>query len=91
MDGLNSGNQKILSAIFEIPPRSDVNFDDVLTLVKALGAKVSTKGKSSGSRYGILLQDKMITIHRPHPGKVMDKGALKSLKDFLEQVGVTNG
>ena len=56
-------------------------------LLRALGAEM-TEGR--GSRIRIHLQEYMVraVFHRPHPQPDMGKGALKSMRRFLEQVGV---
>jgi hypothetical protein len=35
-------------------------------------------------RIGIILKGKVTVFHRPHPGKEMDKGAVKNMREFLE-------
>ena len=40
------------------------------------------------SRVKIYLKDTVAIFHRPHPKKETDKGALVSVRRFLEEVGV---
>lgn len=42
-----------------------------------------------GSRVRIELNGMEATFHRPHPRKETDKGAVASMRRFLEQAGVT--
>ena len=53
----------------------------------ALGAEL-TEGR--GSRVRIFLNGVKAVFHRPHPQKETDKGALSSMKRFLEAAGVKN-
>jgi hypothetical protein len=41
-----------------------------------------------GSRVKIYLNDQVSVFHRPHPQKETDKGALVSVRRFLEEAGV---
>jgi HicA toxin of bacterial toxin-antitoxin, len=78
-------HQKTLELIFENPVRSDVNWADIIALLKHTGAEI-TEGK--GSRVRIALNGIRAVFHRPHPGKETDKGALKSMRRFLVEAGV---
>jgi len=54
-------------------------------LFRAAGTSV-TEGK--GLRIRVKLNGIKAVFHRPHPEKVMDKGAVKSVRRFLEEAGV---
>lgn len=74
-----------LNAIFHTPILSNVRWSDIESLFISLGASV-TEGK--GSRVKIYLNDRVSVFHRPHPQKETDKGALFSVRRFLEEAGV---
>lgn len=78
-------HQETLELIFENPVRSDVNWADIIAMLKHMGAEI-TEGK--GSRVRIALNGIRAVFHRPHPGKETDKGALKSMRRFLVEAGV---
>lgn len=82
---LSSKHRKTLELIFENPVRSDVNWQKVERLLEALGAELS---EGRGSRVRIYLNDVRAVFHRPHPQRVTDKGALKSIRRFLIEAGV---
>ncbi len=82
---MNAKNRKTLIAIFQEPVRSDLNWKEIENLFKALGAEVT---EGSGSRIRVALKGVRAVFHRPHPQKVTDKGALKSVRRFLITVGV---
>ncbi|NBX65923.1 MAG: type II toxin-antitoxin system HicA family toxin [Proteobacteria bacterium] len=85
MVSLSSKHQKTLERVFANPVRSDVAWKDIETLLAALGADIS---EGAGSRVRIALNGVRAVFHRPHPQKETDKGALKSMRRFLEEAGV---
>ena len=78
-------HKKILDQIFQNPVCSDVQWADIENLLYALGAELS-EGK--GSRVRIALNGVRAVFHRPHPQKETDKGALQSMRRFLQEAGV---
>ena len=84
---MNAKNRKTLTAIFQEPIRSDINWTDIEGLCRALGGDVS---EGRGSRVRIALNGIRAVFHRPHPKKITDKGAIKSVRRFLLTAGVKN-
>ena len=82
---MNNKQRQTLKAIFTSPVRSDIKWTDIENLFKALGAKVS-QGK--GSRVRVLLNGVKAVFHEAHPEKETDKGAVKAVKEFLEDAGI---
>jgi hypothetical protein len=78
-------HRKTLEAIFEKPERANIAWRDVETLFIALGAEVT---EGNGSRVRVALKDVRAVFHRPHPRKETNKGAVKSVRRFLESAGV---
>ena len=58
---------------------------DCEKLLEALGAEIS---EGEGSRVRIALNGRKAVFHRPHPQKETDKGALVSLRKFLENAEI---
>lgn len=83
---LSSQHRKTLQAIFDNPVRSDVGWKKVESLFVALDAELS---EGRGSRIRVALNDVRAVFHRPHPQKETDKGALKSVRRFLMEAGIT--
>lgn len=83
---MRNKHRHTLEAIFRTPVQSNVRWSDIEALFEHLGAKVA-EGK--GSRIRIYLNDRVASFHRPHPQKETDKGALVSVRRFLEGAGVT--
>jgi hypothetical protein len=78
-------HRKTLEAIFEKPERANIAWRDVEALFIALGTEIS---EGSGSRVRVALKDVRAVFHRPHPRKEANKGAVKSVRRFLEAAGV---
>lgn len=82
---MNRKHERILEAIFKVPVQSNVVWKDCEKLLESLGAEIS---EGEESRVRVLLNKRKAVFHRPHPKKETDKGALVSLRKFLENAGV---
>ncbi|UAA39838.1 type II toxin-antitoxin system HicA family toxin [Paraneptunicella aestuarii] len=78
--------QKTLELIFNRPVSGNVKWKDIEQLFVELGAEL-TEGE--GSRIGVRLFGERRVFHRPHPSPDTDKGAVSSIKRWLESNGVT--
>lgn len=87
-EGLNSKQRRTLEAIYTNPVRADITWTDIESLLRALGANVS---QGRGSRVRVFLNGEKSVFHEPHPQKEVCKAAVKSIRDFLENAGVTPG
>lgn len=83
---MNSKNTKTLESIFKRPVPANIVWSDIENLLIALGADIS---EGAGSRIRVKLNNERAVFHRPHPKKITDKGAVNSVKRFLENAGVT--
>lgn len=82
---MNSKHRETLAAIFKNPVQANVKWTDIESLFQNLGAEIS---EGSGSRVRVVLNDRKAVFHRPHPKRETDKGALKSVRQFLENAGI---
>lgn len=82
---MNNRQQKTLDAIFSNPVQSGIRWSDIVSLFKGLKAVV-TEGR--GSRVRVFLNGVKADFHRPHPEPTTDKGAVKSVREFLTRAGV---
>jgi hypothetical protein len=82
---VDSKHRKTLEVIFEKPERANIAWRDIEALFIALGAELS---EGNGSRVRIAMKDVRAVFHRPHPRKETNKGAVKSVRRFLEAAGV---
>lgn len=76
---------RTLDAIFAEPVRANIPWADIEALLVALGAE---RDKGSGSRVRFFLNGIRAIFHRPHPQKEADRGAVKSVRRFLEEGGI---
>lgn len=84
---MNSKQKKVYERIFKNPVQSDIEWAEIENLLQSLGAKIS---EGNGSRVRIELNGERAVFHRPHPERVTDKGAVKSMRRFLDNAGVNN-
>jgi hypothetical protein len=82
---MNSKNRKTLEAIFKKPVQAGILWSDIEMLFIALGGVIS---EGAGSRVRVKVKDIRAVFHRPHPQKTTDKGAINSVRRFLENTGV---
>jgi predicted RNA binding protein YcfA (HicA-like mRNA interferase family) len=83
---VNNKQRQTLAAIFISPIPTTIAWSDIENLLVALGAEVI---EGRGSRVRFVLHSVQATFHRPHPQKETDKGAVKSVRRFLTEAGVT--
>jgi phage terminase large subunit-like protein len=76
---------KILAAIFTHPTPANIQWRDIESLLSALGADIEER---EGSRVAIVLFDEVQVFHRPHPEPITAKGAVASVRKWLELHGV---
>lgn len=73
---------KTIQLIYSRPVSGNVPWVDVESLFKALGADVSER---TGSRVAVVLFGEVRVFHRPHPSPSTDKGAISSIRKWLEE------
>ncbi|MGP4714209.1 MULTISPECIES: type II toxin-antitoxin system HicA family toxin [unclassified Psychrobacter] len=77
-------HQKTLKAIFNKPISGSIKWSAIEALFIALGAEVSER---AGSRVAIVLDGEVQVYHRPHPQPTTDKGAVASVRKWLDALG----
>ncbi len=78
-------HQKILERIFARPVSGNIKWKDIEALFLELGAEISER---EGARVGVKLFGEIQVFHRPHPSPDTDKGAIASIRKWLERNGV---
>ncbi|MDG1121802.1 MAG: type II toxin-antitoxin system HicA family toxin [Glaciecola sp.] len=78
-------HQKTLALIFSRPVSGNVKWKDIEQLFIELGAEIT---EAEGSRIGVRLFGDRRVFHRPHPSPDTDKGAVSSVRRWLESNGV---
>lgn len=74
-----------LELIFARPVNGSIRWADIKALFVSLGAEVSER---EGSRICVVLFGEVRVFHRPHPSPDADKGAVASIRKWLESHGV---
>ena len=80
-------NTKTLQLVFAHPISSNIKWKDIEALMIELGAEVLER---EGSRVAIVWMGEVKVFHRPHPSPDTDKGAVVSLRKWLESKGIKN-
>lgn len=76
---------KTLQLVFSRPVSANVRWSDIEALFIELGGQVAER---EGSRVLVRLFDDRRVFHRPHPEPTTDKGAVESIRKWLEDNGV---
>ena len=74
-----------MELVFKNPIQANILWADIEGLLVALGSELS---EGSGSRLRVKLNGVRAVFHRPHPQKTTDKGAVNSVRRFLQNAGV---
>ncbi len=82
---MNRKHAKTLAAIFARPVPANIQWRDIEALLVELGASIEER---EGSRIGVDLFGVIRVFHRPHPEPTTDKGAVASVRKWLEANGV---
>jgi hypothetical protein len=83
---MNSKQKKTFELIWKDPTPSGIAWLDIESLLTALGAELS---EGAGSRLRVKLNGVRAVFHRPYPQRTSDKGAVSSVRRFLENAGIT--
>lgn len=79
-------HSKTLEQIYHHPTSANISWSDIESLFKGLGADISER---AGSRVAVVLFGEVRVFHRPHPSPNTDKGAVASIRRWLEENEVT--
>ena len=82
---MNKKHRKIYEAIFAEPIRRNIDWNDVVALVKGLGGEVL---QGAGSRVRFDLNSVSLNLHSPHPQTELKRYQVKAVRDFLDNAGV---
>ena len=78
-------HQKTLELLFSHPISANIRWSEIEALLLELGAQIEER---EGSRVLVRLFGERRVFHRPHPSPMTDKGAVASLRDWLNDNGV---
>lgn len=78
-------HKRTLELIFAQPVSGNVRWADIEALFRELGAEIEER---EGSRVEVYLFGMVRVFHRPHPSPDTDKGAVTTIRKWLENHGV---
>lgn len=79
---------KAKKRILSVP--ADYTYAEIKYLLGKFGFREYHKGKTSGSRVKFYRESdqRIIMLHKPHPGDIMDKGAVEDIVKKLTEWGM---
>lgn len=83
---MNKKHLKTWDKLWHDPLLSGIPWSDIEAMLVALDAEIS---EGNGSRVRIKIHGVRAVFHRPHPEDTTDKGAVKSMRRFLQAAGIT--
>ena len=75
-----------MEAIFSDPTPKNLDWNDLVSLLLALGCDME---KDGGSHFAFRRNNQKSDFHRPHPGKELKPYQVRDAKNFLVKIGVT--
>ena len=78
--------EKLIERLKSCP--KDFTFDEMQSLLLALGFELSNKGKTSGSRVKFFKDGICIILHKPHPRKELLTYQIKQVIETLSEEGL---
>jgi hypothetical protein len=85
---VNSKQKRTLESLFSRPIPADIKWTEIESFLIALSAELNG---GSGSHIRVELNGKRAVFHRPHPQNNLDKGAVRTICQFLDNAGVKHG
>ncbi len=82
---MNSKHRKTLERIFATPAPKGMPWEDIESLLQAIGAIVT---EGSGSRVKYDKDGVTLALHRPHNPKTTRAYHIPLLREFLQKVGI---
>ena len=81
-----SKKEKLIDRLMKKP--KDFTFDEMVTLLTAMGFSFHNRGKTSGSRVCFTNQKVTIILHKPHPGNELKRYQIKQIRAVLQKEGL---
>jgi predicted RNA binding protein YcfA (HicA-like mRNA interferase family) len=81
-----SKTNKLRDRFLSIP--ADYTWDELIKVLTSYGYKKISSGKTGGSRRKFVNEDgDILSLHEPHPSKIVKKYALRQVIDNLKEKG----
>lgn len=79
-------HEQILRSIFHDPSPHNLQWREVESLLKHLGAELENV---AGARQRVRIGKVETVLHRPHHSNELDRAGIKHLREFLAQSGIS--
>ena len=83
---MSNRHLRTLAAVFTEPTPANLHWHKIEAMLTAAGAAMS---EGAGSRVRFRLNGRDASFHRPHPQKETKRAAVRSVRAFLTDAGVT--
>ena len=80
-----SKKEKLLKKFLEIPPKRDLTFSELETLLLSYGY-IKLEGKGSAVKFYHEENDNLINLHKPHPNNILKTYLVKQIQEKLKEV-----
>jgi len=80
-----SKKDKFLKKFLEVPPKKDLTFPELESLLIAFGYR-KLEGSGSAVKFYNEVKDNLINLHKPHPGNILKVYLIKQIQIKLKEV-----
>jgi predicted RNA binding protein YcfA (HicA-like mRNA interferase family) len=80
-----SKKEKLLKKFTATPPRSDLTYNELKTLLEHFEYE-EIEGKGSRVKFFNEKMRDLIILHKPHPGNILNKATVKDIQKKLEKI-----
>lgn len=77
--------EKLLAKFLEVPPKRDLTFDALDSLLKHCGFK-KIEGAGSAVKFYNKEKDVLINLHKPHPSNILKVYLIKQIQVKLKEL-----
>ena len=80
-----SKKDKLLTKFLENPPRKDLSFKELTTLLLSLNFE-KIEGTGSAVKFYNKEKDLLINLHKPHPSDILKVYLIKQIQNKLKEI-----
>ena len=80
-----SKKDKLLLKILEVPPRKDLTFKELSSLLSSLDFE-KIEGSGSAVKFYNRKKDLLINLHKPHPSDILKVYIIKQIQNKLKEI-----
>ncbi|MDF1881678.1 type II toxin-antitoxin system HicA family toxin [Sulfurimonas sp. MAG313] len=80
-----SKQKKLLKKFLEVPPKKDLTYDELSSLLMSCGYN-KLEGHGSAVKFYHKEKDNLINLHKPHPGNILKVYLVKQIQTKIKEV-----